>query len=206
MATPGRAAKRNVDTVGCDEAFDLGARQFPMRDGEIGGGVGVSGFDQVDELVMLVGGKFALRGKMQLARIVEGHADAGVVDQQAAQDGMRYSLSAISPMIEWKRSLPSARSAASAVLDGLTERPLPLLQPHDLRRASHVLPPAARWPHRSSALRRRSFAASCASSERPARRDSRAGRRSPRRQAAAAPRAGVGAKFHKARHSSVSSR
>ena len=87
-----------------------------MRNGQVGGGIGIARLDQLDELVVLVGGELALWREVELPRVVEGHADAGVVDQEAAQAGRQVFESAISPMIEWKRSLPSARSAASPFL------------------------------------------------------------------------------------------
>lgn len=58
-----------------------------MRYGQLGRSIGVAGLDQFDEAVVLVGGLGRNAGHFRLARIVEGHADSGVVDKQAPQRG-----------------------------------------------------------------------------------------------------------------------
>ena len=103
-----------------------------MRHREGGGGVGLPRFDQGDELVVLVGGNFALFGKGGLARVVEGHADPRVVDQQATQAGHEVFVVGHLSDDRMEAFVPKRPLGRVAVLDGLPEGPLAFLETRDL--------------------------------------------------------------------------
>ncbi len=105
-----------------------------MLDGECGRRVGVTGLDQRDELVVLVGGDAALLGEGAVARIVERHADAGMVDQQPAEAGGEIVV--VGHLAdEGVETLVQQRPFGDiAIADGGAEQELGVLEAHDLGR------------------------------------------------------------------------